>query len=219
MNEDYLYLIVWTPAKNDEEKLPVMVFIYGGAYVRGSSALPLYNGTALAKKGVVVVTFNYRVGVLGYMAHPKLSDESPHNVSGNYGLLDQQAALKWVQKNIAAFGGDPDRVTIFGESAGGASIISQLVIPQSKGLYKQAIIESGAIWKEGPMLPAYKTKAEAEDYGLKFAESLGCSGPDAIKQMRNKSAFGLANETPYTGILHSGVFTTSVLSLQLMGGS
>jgi para-nitrobenzyl esterase len=197
MDEDCLYLNVWTPANNSDDKLPVMVFIYGGAYVRGSSALPLYNGTELAKKGVVVVTFNYRVGVLGYMAHPQLSEESPYNVSGNYGLLDQEAALKWVQENIAAFGGDPDQVTIFGESAGGASIISQLAIPQSRGLYKQAIVESGAIWKEGPMLPAYKTKAEAEDYGLKFAESLGCSGPDAIKQMRSKSAFELANETPY----------------------
>lgn len=197
MDEDCLYLNVWTPAKEQEEKLPVMVFIYGGAYVRGSSALPLYNGTALAKKGVVVVTFNYRVGVLGYMAHPQLSEESPYNVSGNYGLLDQEAALKWVKNNIAAFGGDPDRITIFGESAGGASIISQLAIQQSKGLYNQVIVESGAIWQEGSMLPAYKTKAEAEEYGLKFAESLGCSGPDAIKEMRKKSALDLTNKTPY----------------------
>ena len=113
MDEDCLHLNIWTSVNNSNDKLPVMVFIYGGAYVRGSSALPLYDGTSLAKKGVVVVTFNYRVGVLGYMAHPQLSEESPYSISGNYGLLDQEAALKWVQKNIAAFGGDPDRVTIF----------------------------------------------------------------------------------------------------------
>ena len=181
MSEDCLNLNVWTPAVDSNEKLPVMVFIYGGAYVRGSSSLPLYNGTALAKKGVVVVTFNYRVGVLGYMAHPQLSKESPHNTSGNYALLDQEAALKWVKHNIAAFGGDPARVTIFGESAGAANIISQLATPQSRGLYSQAIIESGGIWNKGPMLSAYNTKVEAEEYGLKFAESLGYSGPDAIQ--------------------------------------
>lgn len=197
MSEDCLNLNVWTPAVDSNEKLPVMVFIYGGAYVRGSSSLPLYNGTALAKKGVVVVTFNYRVGVLGYMAHPQLSKESPHNTSGNYALLDQEAALKWVKNNIAAFGGDPAQVTIFGESAGAANIISQLATPQSRGLYSQAIIESGGIWNKGPMLSAYNTKVEAEEYGLKFAESLGHSGSDAIQQMRNKSAFDLANETPY----------------------
>jgi para-nitrobenzyl esterase len=197
MSEDCLNLNVWAPAVDSKEKLPVMVFIYGGAYVRGSSSLPLYNGTALAKKGVVVVTFNYRVGVLGFMAHPQLSKESPHNTSGNYGLLDQEAALKWVQNNIAAFGGDPARVTIFGESAGGASIINQLATLQSRGLYSQAIIESGVIWKKGVTLSAYNTKAEAEEYGMKFAKSLGCFGPDAIQQMRNKSAFYLANKTPY----------------------
>lgn len=197
MSEDCLYLNVWTPAVDSKEKLPVMVFIYGGAYVRGSSSLPLYNGSALAKKGVVVVTLNYRVGVLGFMAHPQLSKESPHNTSGNYALLDQEAALRWTQNNIEAFGGDPTRVTIFGESAGGASILAQLATQQSRGLYIQAIVESGPIWKRGPILPAYNTKAEAEEYGLKFAESLGYSGQDAIQQMRNRSAFDLVNETPY----------------------
>lgn len=197
MSEDCLSLNVWTPATNSSEKLPVMVFIYGGAYMRGSSALPLYNGTVLAKKGVVVVTINYRVGVLGYMAHPELSKESPNNTSGNYALLDQEAALRWVQKNIAAFGGDPSRVTIFGESAGAANIISQLAIPQSRGLYSQAIVESGGVWTNGPSVIGYRTKAEAEEYGMKFAESLGYSGPDAIQQMRGRSAFDLVNETPY----------------------
>ncbi|VVB70835.1 Carboxylesterase family protein [uncultured archaeon] len=196
MSEDCLTLNIWTPAANSNEKLPVMVFIYGGAYIRGSSALPLYNGTALARKGVVVVTFNYRVGVLGYMAHPQLSGESPDNTSGNYALLDQEAALRWVQRNIAAFGGDPERVTIFGESAGAANIVSQLAIPRSKGLYSQAIIESGGIWSNGPAILGYRTRADAEEYGRKFAESLGCSGPDALQKMRNMSAFDLVNSTP-----------------------
>lgn len=197
MSEDCLYLNVWTPANNSSEKLPVMVFIYGGAYIRGSSALPLYNGTELAKKGVVVVTFNYRVGILGYMAHPQLSMESPHNSSGNYALLDQEAALRWVQNNIAAFGGDPSRVTIFGESAGAANIVSHLAIPQSNGLYSQAIVESGGVWSNGPTIIGYRTKADAEEFGQKFAESLGYSGRDAIAQMRSLSALDLVNKTPY----------------------
>lgn len=197
MSEDCLYLNIWTPAKNFSEKLPVMVFIYGGAYIRGSSALPLYNGSALAKKGVVVVTPNYRVGVLGYMAHPQLSSESPNNSSGNYALLDQQAALRWVKNNIDAFGGDPGRVTIFGESAGAANIVSHLAIPQSRGLFDRAIVESGGVWSNGPAIIGYRTKDDAEEYGEKFAESLGYTGPDAIRQMRNASAFDLVNKTPY----------------------
>ncbi len=196
MSEDCLTLNIWTPAANSSEKLPVMVFSYGGAYIRGSSALPLYNGTALAKKGVIVATFNYRVGVLGYLAHPLLSKESPNNTSGNYALLDQEAALGWVQRNIAAFGGDPARVTIFGESAGAANIISQLAIPRSRGLCSQAIVESGGVWSNGPAILGYRTLAEAEEYGQKFAESLGCSGPDAVQKMRNMSAFDLVNSTP-----------------------
>ena len=196
MSEDCLTMNIWTPAANSSEKLPVMVFIYGGAYIRGSSALPLYNGTALAKKGVIVATFNYRVGVLGYLAHPQLSKESPNNTSGNYALLDQEAALRWIQRNIAAFGGDPGRVTIFGESAGAANIVSQLAIPQSKGLYSQAIVESGGVWSNGPAIIGYRTKVEAEEYGQKFAESLGYSGSDAIQKMRNMNAFDLVNSTP-----------------------
>jgi para-nitrobenzyl esterase len=143
MSEDCLYLNVWAPAKSPEEKLPVMVFIHGGAFVRGAGSLPLYNGSALARKGVVVVTLNYRLGALGFLTHPELAKESPNNTSGNYGLLDQQAALRWVQNNIAAFGGDPAYVTVFGESAGAVSVISLLASPQSKGLYSQAIVESG----------------------------------------------------------------------------
>jgi para-nitrobenzyl esterase len=194
MSEDCLYLNVWTPARDPEQKLPVMVFIHGGAFLRGSSSM--YDGSALARKGVIIVTLNYRLGVLGFLAHPQLSEESPNNTSGNYGLLDQQMALRWVQENIAAFGGDPAKVTIFGESAGASGVLSHLVIPQSRGLYKQAIVESGPLWEEGVALTSFDARTKAEKNGVTFAENLGCSGPKAISQMRSVSAFDLVNATP-----------------------
>jgi para-nitrobenzyl esterase len=197
MSEDCLYLNVWTPAKKADDKLPVMVFIHGGAFAEGTGSDPLYNGTALAKKGVVVVTLNYRMGALGFLAHPQLDNESSTHSSGNYGLLDQQAALSWVQKNIGAFGGDPSRVTIFGQSAGGSSVLVHLVSPQSKGLYRQAIVESGPLWTNGTILDIFSPKTEAELYGEEYAKSLGYSGPDAIAQMRKVSAGDLVNATPW----------------------
>ncbi len=197
MSEDCLYLNVWTPAKNTEEKLPVMVFFYGGAFGKIAGSMPLYNGTALAEKGVIVVTTNYRVGALGFLAHPQLDNESPYNVSGNYGLLDQIAAMQWVQRNIGQFGGDPSRVTIFGQSAGGESILIHLVSPQSKGLYQQAIIESGTFWTRGAEIDALNSKANAEQLGETYAQSLGYSGPDAIAQMRKLSYQDLTNATPW----------------------
>jgi para-nitrobenzyl esterase len=138
-SEDCLYLNVWSPASKPGEKLPVMVWIHGGAFNFGSTSLAEYNGKNLAEKGVVVVTLNYRLGPLGFLAHPLLSGESPNGVSGNYGLLDQIAALKWVQKNIAAFGGDPGRVTIFGQSAGSRSVSLHMISPLSVGLFHRAI--------------------------------------------------------------------------------
>src|SRR5207245_10598256 len=120
--EDCLYLKVWSAAKYASEKLPVMVWIHGGAFTRGSGATPTYDGESFARKGVVLVTVNYRLGVFGFFAHPELTAESENHSSGNYGMLDQIAALQWVQKNIAAFGGDPKRVTIFGESAGSFAV-------------------------------------------------------------------------------------------------
>ena len=197
MSEDCLYLNVWTPAKNADDKLPVMVFIHGGAFAEGTGSDPLYNGTALARKGVVVVTLNYRMGALGFLTHPQLDKESITNSSGNYGLLDQQAALRWVQKNIGAFGGDPSRVTIFGQSAGGSSILVHLVSPQSKGLYQQAIVESGPLWTDGVILDIFSPKTEAERYGEEYAKSLGYTGPDAIAQMRRLSSVDLVNATPW----------------------
>ncbi len=144
MNEDCLYLNVWTAAKSAKEQRPVMVWIHGGGYTRGTGATPTYNGENLAKKGVVVVTINYRLGIFGFLAHPELTKESDVRSSGNYGLQDMVAALQWVQKNIAAFGGDPKRVTIFGESAGSSAVNFLVASPLARGLFHRAIGESGA---------------------------------------------------------------------------
>ena len=197
MSEDCLYLNVWTPAKSADEKLPVMVFFYGGAFGKIAGSMPLYNGTALAQKGVIVVTTNYRVGALGFLAHPRLDNESPNNSSGNYGLLDQIAAMQWVQRNIRQFGGDPSRVTIFGQSAGGESILIHLASPLSRGLYQQAIVESGTFWTNGAEIDAIYAKADAEQLGETYAHSLGYSGPDAIVQMRKLSYQEITNATPW----------------------
>jgi len=144
VSEDCLYLNVWTAAASASEKRPVMVWIHGGAYTRGSGATPTYNGEVLAHKGTVVVTINYRLGIFGFLAHPELTKESDVKSSGNYGLLDMVAALEWVQRNIAAFGGDPGRVTIFGESAGSSAVNFLMASPLAKGLFHRVIGESGA---------------------------------------------------------------------------
>lgn len=141
-SEDCLYLNVWTPVERIAEKRPVMVWIHGGGFTQGSGHQPGYDGTQLAKRGVVLVTINYRLGALGFMTHPALSAESPHGSSGNYALLDQIAALEWVRDNIANFGGDPENVTIFGESAGGTSVYLLTATPLSKGLFHRAILQS-----------------------------------------------------------------------------
>ena len=143
MSEDCLYLNVWTAAKAASERRPVMVWVHGGALTRGSGSTPTYDGEAFAKKGVVLVTINYRLGVFGFFAHPELTKESARHASGNYGILDQVAALQWVRKNIEAFGGDPERVTIFGESAGSWSVNYLMATPLAKGLFQRVIGESG----------------------------------------------------------------------------
>jgi para-nitrobenzyl esterase len=196
MSEDCLYLNVWTPAQNADEKLPVMVFFCGGGFSDVAGSMPAYNGTTLAQKGVIVVTPNYRLGALGFLAHPLLDNESAHNASGNYGIMDQQAALRWVQKNIGAFGGDPSRVTIFGQSAGGESVLVHVASPTSRGLFRQGIVESGPFWAHGAIINATHSKVDAEQFGIWYAESLGYSGPDAIRQMRNLSPEALINATP-----------------------
>jgi para-nitrobenzyl esterase len=196
MSEDCLYLNIWTPARSSDEKLPVMVFFYGGGFKQVAINMPAYNGTTLAEKGVVVVTPNYRIGALGFLAHPRLDAESPHNASGNYGLMDQQAALQWVQRNIGKFGGDPSRVTIFGQSAGAESVLVHVASPTSKGLFSQAIVESGPFWAHGAMINATHPKAFAEQVGTEYTAGLGYSGPDAIAQMRRLSPEVLINATP-----------------------
>lgn len=171
VKEDCLYLNVWTPAKAANDRLPVLVYFYGGGYVAGDGSEPRYDGESMARQGIVTLTVNYRLGVFGFMAHPELTKESPHKASGNYGLLDQQAALAWVQKNIAAFGGDPKRVTIAGESAGSTSVSAQMASPLSKNLMAGAIGESGSLL--GTLTPM--SLAEAEALGTKFGTSLGAN--------------------------------------------
>lgn len=144
VSEDCLYLNVWTPAKRNSKDLPVLVYFYGGGFVAGDASEPRYNGESMAKEGVVVVTVNYRLGIFGFLAHPELSAEAPYKASGNYGLLDQAFALQWVKDNIAAFGGNPNRVTIAGESAGSISVSYHMASPLAKNLIHGAIGESGA---------------------------------------------------------------------------
>lgn len=169
ISEDCLYLNVWTPAKRNTTGLPVLVYFYGGGFVAGDGSEPRYDGAAMAKKGIVVVTVNYRLGLFGFLAHPELSKEASYKASGNYGLLDQAFALKWVNKNIAAFGGDPKKVTIAGESAGSISVSAQMVSPLSKNLIAGAIGESGSGIGALSAVPL----TEAEKTGAEFARNAG----------------------------------------------
>ncbi len=195
-SENCLYLNVWTPATAPNTSLPVMVWIYGGGFQAGASSEPRQDGENLAKKGVVVVSMNYRLGLFGFFAHPDLATESGRNASGNYGLLDQTAALQWVHANIAAFGGDPTNVTIFGESAGSMSVNSQVATPLTKNLFKQAIGESGGDF--GFSEPLH-TLSQAEQDGAKFAQEIGAPTLQALRakpaqelldqSMKNHGAF------------------------------
>ena len=190
-SEDCLYLNVWTPAASARDKLPVMVWIHGGSFTSGSGSMPVYAGETLARAGdVVVVTINYRLGPFGFLAHPELSKESPQGVSGNYGLLDQIAALKWVRRNIAAFGGDPRRVTAFGESAGAISILDLMTSPLATGLFQRAVVQSGILMEAGLGSQTGATLAQAERAGRAFARRAGvaASGAAALKAMRGLSA-------------------------------
>jgi para-nitrobenzyl esterase len=178
LSEDCLYLNVWTPAKSAKDRLPVMVWIHGGGFTRGFGGTSSYNGEALARKGAIIVTINYRLGIFGFFAHPELTAESGHHASGNYALLDQIAALQWVQKNIAAFGGDPTRVTIFGESAGSWAVNALMASPLAKGLFQRAIGESGGLFS--PM----KTLVDAEKEGEKLGKLLA---PDSAAKKSEDS--------------------------------
>jgi para-nitrobenzyl esterase len=213
-SEDCLYLNVWSPAKKNDEKLPVMFWIHGGAFNFGSSSQPDYYGKNLAEKGVVVVTINYRLGPLGFLVHPRLSEESADGVSGNYGLLDQIAALKWVQRNIAAFGGDPGCVTIFGQSAGSRSVSLQMISPLSAGLFHRAISQSG-----GPIIGSEYLStmfngdmANVSKMGQTLASKLGCDkAPNVLDSMRARSAKEIvAAADCKTSIFEAGLFFAPV---------
>ena len=185
ISEDCLYLNVWTGAKSDREKLPVLVWIYGGGFSSGGSSVPIYDGEAVASKGVIFVSVNYRVGPFGFFAHPELSNESGEstpgrNASGNYGLMDQIAALQWVKQNIAGFGGDSTNVTIAGQSAGSMSVNCLVASPVAKNLFKKAIAQSGANFTNPPV-----TLRQAEEAGLKLAQSAGAS---SLRELRAKPA-------------------------------
>ena len=234
MSEDCLFLNVWTAAKRADEKRPVMVWIHGGALTRGSGSLEPYNGTHLAERGVVLVTINYRLGPLGFLAHPLLSAESEHGSSGNYGILDQIAALKWVQRNIAAFGGDPDNVTIFGESAGSWSVCSLVASPLASGLFHRAIGQSG-----GCLVPMQYLKEArhgfiaAEQLGVNLAKNLGVDQEvdqeskqesDVLAAMRSKSpdkVLAAAGKDPamgrVRGVVDGWVFPDEIYNIYAQG--
>ena len=183
-SEDCLFLNVWTSRESTEPR-PVMVWIHGGGYFIGSGSDPITDGTQLAARGVVVVTLNYRLGAFGFLSHPALSAESAHSASGNYGLLDMVSALEWVRNNAATFGGDPDRVTIFGESAGGGAVMSVMLMPQSGGLFHRAIAESSFIngW-DRRLSESFGGAPAAEAQGVALAEALEATGGDALSTMR-----------------------------------
>lgn len=196
VSEDCLYLNVWSPAKRNEKNLPVLVYFYGGGFVAGDGSEYRYDGESMAKKGIVVVTVNYRLNIFGFFAHPELSAEAPYKASGNYGLLDQNAALKWVQKNIAAFGGDPKKVTIAGESAGSISVSAQMASPLSKNLIAGAIGESGA--GINPTL-APVSLAEAEKTGLEFAQKAGYPTLAQLRKLSTRELYEIYTESKRFG--------------------
>ncbi len=179
VSEDCLYLNVWTPAQSARERRPVLVYFYGGGFVAGDGSELRYDGESMARQGIVAVTVNYRLGVFGFLAHPELTAESPHHASGNYGLLDQAAALQWVRDNIAAFGGDPQHVTIGGESAGSYSVSAQIASPLAKNLVVGAIGESGSLLGLQPL----PTLGQAEQTGAAFAAAAGAPSLAALRAL------------------------------------
>lgn len=201
ISEDCLYLNVWSPAKSADEKLPVLVYFYGGGFAAGDGSENRYDGENMAKKGIVTLTVNYRLGIFGFFSHPELTKESPNHASGNYGFLDQNAALKWVQANIAQFGGDPKRVTIAGESAGSIAVSAQMASPLSKNLIAGAIGESGGSFY--PTLAPIPL-AEAEKTGLEFGQKIGAK---SLKELRAMSTLELYQKSSGTSM---GVFKSTI---------
>ena len=180
ISEDCLYLNVWTPATRSASGLPVLFYIYGGGFVAGDGSEPRYDGESMAKRGIIVVTLSHRLGIFGFFSHPELAAETPQGTSGNYALMDQTAALRWVQRNIAAFGGDPKRVTIAGESAGSFSVSAQMASPLAKDLFAGAIGESGAFFSTTIPTPA---RTETEQNGVKFANAVSAHSLMALRAL------------------------------------
>ena len=197
ISEDCLYLNVWTPASAKGKRLPVLVYFYGGGFVGGDGSEPRYDGASLAQRGIVTVTVNYRLDVFGFLATPELAAESPQHAAGNYGLLDQYAALAWVKRNIAAFGGDPQQVTIGGESAGSMSVSSLMASPLSKGLMQRAIGESGAMLGNLRPRPLAQTMREGEA----FQQSVSAR---SLKELRGISAQALLDAAGKQGVPEFG---------------
>ncbi|MBB3840138.1 para-nitrobenzyl esterase [Runella defluvii] len=210
VSEDCLYLNVWTPAKRNTKDLPVLVYFYGGGNVAGDASEPRYDGESMAKKGVVVVTCNYRLNIFGFLTHPELTAEAPYKASGNYGMLDQAAALKWVQKNIAAFGGDPKKVTIAGESAGSIGVSCQMASPLSRNLIAGAIGESGA-GINPTMAPVLL--AEGEKQGAEFLLKAGIKSIKELRGMSTREIYEIYNESRRFGfpIVIDNYFLTKTL--------
>jgi para-nitrobenzyl esterase len=193
-SEDCLTMNIWAPGNaKPNAKLPVIVYIYGGGFTLGSSGMALYGGENVAKSGeAIFVNFNYRVGIMGFMAHPELSAESPHKASGNYGFLDQVAALRWVQSNIAKFGGDPSRVTISGQSAGASSVISLVASPLGKGLFQRAIAMSGSAINGTP-----PSLAESEKAGLEVQKVLEVKSLHELRQLPADRVFVVQKDSQF----------------------
>ena len=189
ISEDCLYLNVWAPARRAGPPAAVMVWIHGGGYTNGATAMPLYWGDRLARKGVVVVSLAYRLGPFGYLAHPELSAESADHASGDYGLMDQIAALRWVRRNIAAFGGDPDKVTIFGQSAGAMSVSLLVASPQARGLFQRAIAQSGGMFEPIELAPGYLLPQAQRD-GVAYAASLGAKSIADLRALPAQTLLG-----------------------------
>jgi para-nitrobenzyl esterase len=211
-SEDCLYANVWTSAASANDRRPVMVWIYGGGFTGGSGGMAWYDGENLASKGPVIVTFNYRLGGLGFFAHPDLAKESGHNASGNYGMMDAIAMLQWVKKNISAFGGDPNNVTIAGESAGAIMVGALVGSPQGKGLFHRAIAESGG-WM-GLTMAKMATSAQAQENGAKAMAALGVN---SIAELRAKPLAELTGINS-SGLVVDGYIIPEDLSITFMNG-
>jgi para-nitrobenzyl esterase len=217
-SEDCLTLNIWTPAKAAGDRLPVMVWIHGGGFQVGSGAENRHDGEAFARKNVVLVTINYRVGVFGFFSHPELTRESGRNASGNYGLLDQVAALQWVKDNIAGFGGDPGNVTIFGESAGSFAVSALMASPLARGLFHRAIGESGAFFGAGGALPL-RPLAESEQQGVRFATALGADSLAALRARSGDDILQAAMKTqPWFSPNLDGYFLTEDVASAFAAG-